>query len=298
MKTRDLIDLVLLAAIWGASFLFMRVAAPDFGPVAMSAVRVAGAAAVLMPMLVLGGDGGSLVRHWRPLMVVGVLNSAIPFVLFGYASLAISAGLSSVFNAATPLFGALVAWLWLREPLPRWRLLGLVIGMAGVLGLAWHRAGGALGAKPGTDDLAAAGAVVACLLATVLYGFSANFARQRLMGVPAISVAAGSQLAAALALAVPAAVTWPARAPGLWSWLSVAGLALLCSALGYVLYFRLIANLGATRAASVTFLIPVFAVLWGGWLLNEPVDAPMVLGCLVTVLGTSLVMGLWPRRPA
>lgn len=296
MRTRDLIDLVLLAAIWGASFLFMRVAAPEFGPVAMSAVRVAVASIVLMPLLVLGGDGASLVRHWRPLALVGVLNSALPFVLFGYASLVITAGLASVFNAATPLFAALIAWLWLREPLTRWRLLGLVVGMAGVLGLAWHRAGGALGAQPGADDLAAAGAVLACLLATLLYGFSVNFARQRLAGVPAIAQATGSQLAAALALAVPTAITWPARMPGGWSWLSVLALALLCSALAYILYFRLIANVGATRAASVTFLIPVFAVLWGGWLLNEPIDAPMVLACLVIVIGTSLVVGLWPRR--
>lgn len=211
MRTRDLIDLVLLAAIWGASFLFMRVAAPEFGPVAMAAVRVAVAAIVLLPVLVLGGQGGSLIRHWRPLALVGVVNSALPFVLFGYAALVISAGLASVFNAATPLFGALIAWLWLREPLTRWRMLGLVVGMAGVLGLAWHRAGGALGAQPGAGDLAAAGAVLACLLATLLYGFSVNFARQRLVGVPAI-------------------------------------------------------------------------------------DAPMVLGCLVIVIGTSLVVGLWPRR--
>ncbi len=299
MRTRDLVDLLLLAAIWGGSFLFMRVATPEFGPFAMAGLRVAGAAMLLLPMLVLAGDGPALRRHWWPLAVVGVLNSALPFALFGYALLAITAGLASVFNAATPLFGALIAWLWLREPLTRWRALGLVLGMAGVLGLAWHRAVGALGAKPGVEDLAAAGAVAACLLATILYGFSANFARQHLVGVPAMVQATGSQTAAALALAVPAFITWPQHQPGAVAWASVVGLALLCSALAYILYFRLIANAGAARAMSVTFLVPVFAVLWGAWVLNEGVDAPMVLGCLVIIVGTSLVLGLWPRpRPA
>lgn len=291
MKTRDTLDLLLLAALWGASFLFMRLAAPAFGPWAMAELRVAGAALFLLPVLAWRGEVGVLARRWRDIGFVGITNSALPFALYGYAALAITAGLASIFNAATPLFGALFAWAWLREPLTRWRVLGLAVGMAGVLGLAWDKAG----VKAGAEGLAVALAIGACLLATVLYGFSASFTKKRLAGVPSMALATGSQLGAAVALAVPAALHWPAAAPGAGAWAALAALSLLCSGVAYILYFRLIARVGAANATAVTFLIPVFGMLWGGWLLAEPVTASMLAGCAVILVGTSLVLGLWPR---
>ncbi|MBS0440586.1 MAG: DMT family transporter [Proteobacteria bacterium] len=289
MKTNDLAELVALAAIWGASFLFMRLGASEFGPVALAAVRVAGAALVLMPLLHWRGQMGELRRHWRAIFVVGVTNSALPFLFFSYAALAISAGLSSIFNASAPLWGALVAWCWLRERPTLPRTLGLAIGFAGVVGLAWEKAS----FKPGGSGWA----IVACLAAALCYGFSANYTKKRLQGVAPMAVAAGSQFAAALLLALPALWWWPAALPSAHAWAMVALLALLCTGLAYLLYFRLIAHVGAANAIAVTFLIPAFAVLWGWLFLAEALTPAMAIGCAVILLGTALATGvLAPRR--
>lgn len=296
MKPRDLLELTLLAAIWGASFLFMRIAAPAFGAVPLAAVRVLGAALVLLPLLALRGEWPALRRHWRPIALVGLTNSALPFVAFGYASLSITAGLASIFNAATPLFSALIASLWLREPMTRTRALGLTLGFAGVVGLALHKAAAASATgTAATADAGVAGAIAACLAATLLYGFSASFAKRHLAGVPSMALATGSQLGAAVLLAPMAALAWPQAMPAPVHWGVALALAVLCSGVAYILYFRLIAHAGPTNAASVTFLIPAFAVLWGWWLLGETVTLAMLAGCAVIVLGTSLVLGLWPR---
>jgi drug/metabolite transporter (DMT)-like permease len=289
MRPGDLRDLVLLAALWGASFLFMRVTAPAFGPLAMAGVRVAGAALLLLPVLRWRGEWPALRRHWRALAVVGLTNSALPFALFGYAALHLTGGLAAIFNAATPLFGALIAWAWLRELLTPWRVLGLVVGFVGVAGLALVKAG----------DTSAGGPVLAigaCLAGPLMYGFSASFTRRRLAGVPSMAVAAGSQLSAALALAVPAALTWPAVAPAPGAWLMLLALSALCTGLAYVLYFRLIANAGPANAMTVTYLVPAFAVAWGALFLGETLTWPMVLGCAVILLGTALATGLLPPR--
>ena len=136
MKPRDAAELLLLAALWGASFLFMRIGAPEFGPAALVFVRVAGASALLLPLLAWHGEGPALRAHWRPLMVVGVFNSALPFLLFTVAALVLNAGLSGIFNATAPLWGAVVAWLWLKDRPTRARAAGLAVGFAGVLFLA------------------------------------------------------------------------------------------------------------------------------------------------------------------
>lgn len=283
-------ELIALAAIWGASFLFMRLGAGEFGPVALSAVRVAGAALVLLPLLLWRGQWGELRRHWRAIFLVGLTNSALPFLFFSYAALGISAGLSSIFNASTPLWGALIGWWWLRDRPSGPRALGLAIGFAGVIGLAWEKAS----FHPGGSGWA----VVACLGAAMLYGLSANYTKKRLQGVAPMAVAAGSQLSAALALAVPALLWWPAAMPSGRAWLMVGLLALLCTGLAYLMYFRLIAHVGAANAIAVTFLIPAFAVLWGWLFLGEPLTAAMAIGCAVILLGTALATGVITPRTA
>ncbi len=285
-------ELLVLAALWGASFLFMRIAAPEFGPWAMAEIRVAGAGVLLLAVLAWRGELRELAARWRTIGFVGVTNSALPFVLYGVAALAITAALASIFNAATPLFAALIGWAWLREPLDRRRAIGLAIGFAGVIGLAGDKAD----FRPGAGHQGIAVAIGACLLATLLYGFSANFTKKYLAGSSAMALAAGSQLGAAIVLAAPAASHWPASMPSAKAWAAVAALAVLCSALAYILYFRLIARLGATNASAVTFLIPVFGMLWGHWLLGEAVTASMLAGCIVILAGTALTLGLVPRR--
>ena len=292
MRFADLGELFVLAALWGGSFLFMRMGAAEFGPVALAAVRVIGATLCLLPLLQWRGQMGVLRTHWRPIFVVGVTNSALPFLCFSYAALSITAGLSSIFNAATPLFGAVIAWLWLKDRLTPSRILGLCVGFAGVLWLAWDKAS----FKPGGSGWA----VVACLAATLLYGISANYTKKRLAGVAPLAVATGSQLSAALVLALPAAWWWPSMAPSPSAWLTATALAVLCTAVAYVLYFRLIAHIGPANAIAVTFLIPVFAVLWGRLFLAEGITTAMFFGCMAILLGTGLATGMLklPERAA
>ncbi|MFL5272791.1 MAG: DMT family transporter [Anaeromyxobacteraceae bacterium] len=291
MSARDVFELLVLAAIWGASFLFMRVAAPELGPVPLIALRVGIAALVLVPVLALRGGFGALRGRATAVVVVGAINSALPFCLLAYATLSLTAGLASILNATSPLWGGLVAHLWLRDRLTRDRAIGLAIGFAGVALLFWGRAS----FKPGGDGRA----VIAALAATLSYGVAASYTKRRLAGVNPLAVAAGSQLAAALLLAPGAALLWPAHAVSPRAWAAVVALALACTALAYVLYFRLIARLGPARAIAVTFLIPPFAVAWGGAFLGERLGARVVLGAAIVLVGTALATGLVKlARPA
>lgn len=288
MKPRDGAELLLLAAIWGASFLFMRMAAPHFGALPLVAVRVTLAAAVLLPLLAWRGQWPALRTHWRAIAVVGLLNSALPFIGFTIAALAINAGLSAIFNATTPLWTALIAWWWLGERPAPVRAFGLALGFAGVLALAAGKASLA----PGEHGVSPALAIAACIGAALLYGVAANFTKRRLTGVPPLALATGSQLAAALLLALPAAWTWPAGSPPAAAWTAALLLAVVCSGVAYVLYFRLIAHIGPSGAASVTFLIPLFAVAWGWLILGEQPTAGMAAGGAVILLGTALATGI------
>jgi len=288
LSKRDLAELSLLAALWGAAFLFMRLGAAEFGPAVLAFLRVAGAAMLLVPLLLARGEALALRQHWRAIAVVGVVNSALPFTLFMVASLALSAALMAVFNATAPIWTALVAWLWLRDTLSRSRWLGLAIGILGVVGLSWGKADfkvSALGVSP-------AWAIAACLLASLCYGIAGNLSRKYLAGVPPMAVAAGSQVSAALFLLLPALWTWPVTPPSASAWGAAATLAFACTALAYVLYFRLIAHAGASNAVSVTFLIPAFAMLWGWLFLGEVPTLTMVAGCAVILLGTALATGV------
>ncbi len=294
MTRRQGAELLLLAAIWGASFLFMRLGAGEFGALALAAVRVAVAAAVLLPLLALRGHGEALRRHWRPIAIVGLLASALPFVAFAHAALAISAGLSSIFNSTVPLWGALVAWLWLGERPAASRALGLAIGFGGVLALGSGKAsftGGVAGPSTGS-------AVLACLVASAMYGFAANYTRRALAGVPALATAAGSQLAAAVVLVPAAAWAWPAQPPSPAAWGAALALGVLCTGLAYLLYFRLIERVGAAEAMSVTYLIPLFGVFWGWAALGETVTPAMAVWGAVILAGVAIANGALARGGA
>ncbi|QDQ81480.1 DMT family transporter [Paraburkholderia megapolitana] len=301
MKRSDLAMLISLAALWGASYLFIRMGAGQFGAVPLAGARAALAALMLTPLLALRGAGGlrELRMHWKPIALVGITNSALPFVLFSFAALTLPAGLSSIFTAATPLFTAVIAWLWLNEKLSSMRVAGLAVGFAGVLWLVWDKT--ALAAHGGAIDVhavshtavhATALAIAACLAATLLYGFSANFSKRRLGGVSPLAVATGSQIVSAIVLAVPAVSLWPATAPAPHAWAALFALALACTAFAYVLFFRLIASVGPSRAMTALFLIPAFGVLWGALFLGETFTMAMAIGCGVILAGTALTTGV------
>ncbi|MBK9244818.1 MAG: DMT family transporter [Burkholderiales bacterium] len=293
MKSRDVFDLLLLAALWGASFLFMRVAAPAFGPVALVEVRVLIAAAFLLPIVAARGGLAELRANGLRAGVIGVVNSAIPFVLFTYAALSISAGFASILNATMPIWAAAVGALWLRERLTALQWSGLALGMAGVAVLVW----GQVDFKPGSSRWAVTLAVAAALAATLAYGVAAHLARRLQAGVSPLVTAAGSQIGAGIALAAPAIWLWPAHNPALSLWLAALMLGVACTAIAYLLYFRLIAHIGAVNAASVTFLIPLFGTLWGALFLGEAVTLQMFAGGAVVLAGTVLALGL-VRAPA
>jgi drug/metabolite transporter (DMT)-like permease len=279
-------EFVLLAAMWGGSFLLMKLGATEFGPFATAFVRVLLASLFLLPLLVWRGQMGALRAHYKPILLVGALNSGVPFVLFGFSVLHISTGLSSIINATTPLWGAVVAWVWLRDKPTPLRILGLVIGFAGVAALAWDKATFKAGASaPGL-------AVLACLVATLCYGIAASFTKKYLTGVPPLASATGSQIGASILLLLPAATHLPAQAPSAIAWAAIVLLALFCTALAYILYFRIIARAGPARAVAVTFLIPVFGVAYGSLFLSEVITSSMVLCGAVIVLGTALSTGV------
>lgn len=284
MKLAWYLELILLAALWGASFLFMRVAVPEFGPVMVAALRVSIAAVILTLLLAAGSRLTELAADAFPLCVVGVLNAALPFSLFAFATLSLTAGFASILNATAPFFSAVVAFAWLRERLTRLQVAGLVLGFGGVWVLLWGKT------APGSD--AAGPAIIACLLATLSYGISANYTRKRLLRASPMAIAAGSQIAAALCLLPLALWRLPAGMPGPEAWLAVVALGVLSTGLAFILYFRLIAHAGATRAMSVTFLIPVFGMLWGMLALDEAVTLSMLAGTAIILVGTALAAGL------
>ncbi|MDO8320627.1 MAG: DMT family transporter [Rhodoferax sp.] len=283
-----LTEFVLLGAIWGASFLFTRLGAAEFGALPTAGLRVGIAALFLLPLLLLRGQRQTLSKHWKKIFLLGMLNSGIPFALYAYALLSISTGLSSLLNATVPLFGALVAWLWLKDRPHGMKILGLLIGFVGVAMLAWGKAS----FKPNAAGLTTGWAVLACLGACLCYGISASFTKRYLGGVPSLVIASGSQLGATIGLALPTLWLWPSQTPSTTAWLALLAVGVLCTGVAYVLFFRLIDKVGAAGSLTVTFLIPVFAVFYGVVFLGESVTAWMLLCGAVILLGTALSMGL------
>jgi drug/metabolite transporter (DMT)-like permease len=279
---------VLLAAIWGASFMFMRMGALELGAIPTAGLRVAIAAVFLWPILMLRGHGRALRTHWKTTFGIGVLNSAIPFACYSYALLYISTGLSSILNATVPLFGAVIAWLWLKDKPNGSRSLGLLIGFAGVAMLAWNKSS----FKPDASGTATGWAVLACLVACLCYGIAASATKKYLAGLPSLVSATGSQIGAALVLAPLTWWFWPDHPLPLRAFVAVTILGVLCTGVAYILYFRIIERAGPARALSVTFGIPVFAVIYGVLLLGEVVT-PWMLGCAAVIIaGTTLSTGL------
>jgi drug/metabolite transporter (DMT)-like permease len=283
-----LLDFLLLAAIWGSSFMFSQIATREFGAFPTAGLRVIIAAAVLVPLLVLRGQWSGIQRHWKMTMAVGVVNSAIPFVCFTYALLSITTGLTSIINATVPMFGALVAWLWLKDRPTGSRILGLCIGFLGIAMLAWDKAS----FRPDANGSSSGLAVLACLFATLCYGVAASLAKRFMGGLPSLVSATGSQLGASALLLPFTLIYWPAQSVSLAAWLSVIVAGVVCTGLAYIVYFRLIERAGPSRALAVTFGIPVFANLYGIVLLGEQLTVWMVFCALVIVAGTLLSTGL------
>ena len=286
------VDFILLGAVWGTSFLFMRWAVVEFGPLPTAGLRVAIAALFLLPLVWMRGLLPELKVHWRRTLLNGMFSSGIPFACISFALLSISTSLSAILNATVPIFGALIAWIWLRDKLNRSRGLGLVLGFVGVVMLAWDANRLTTGPGPNPSSTLTGWAVLACLVACLCYGLSASYTKRYLTGVKPMVIAAGSQIGATLGLALPVIWLWPAEPPGTRAWLSLLAVGVVCTALAYILFFRLIESAGPAKALAVTFLVPVFAVFYGVLLLGETVTLWMLLCGAIILCGTALSTGL------
>ena len=288
MRLKDSTDLVILSALWGASFLFMRIGTPEFGPVVLAALRVGIGSIVLLPILMLHADFRELKDNWGKLAWTGILNTAIPFMLFPFSTLYLTGGFTAILNATAPIFTVLIAWIWLSSRLDAGRIVGFVVGIGGVLVLVWDKASFDL------DGVSLA--ILAAIVASVFYGIGGNYAKKYLQGVSSLAVATGCQLAAAIVLLPGAVALWPAGPISMKAWVAVIAMGIFSTGFAYILYFRLIANVGPASAITVTYLVPGFAILWGAMILDEQVTSSMVIGCVIILAGTSLATGMLPTK--
>jgi drug/metabolite transporter (DMT)-like permease len=272
--------LIALGAVWGASFLFMRIAVPAFGPSVLTGGRIAIGAAALS--LIAWFIGKRLPRgaQWKPAVITGIFYAAMPLWLWGYAAQHLSVSLLSIINATAPLFGALLSLLWLREKMRAVGVAGLALGFIGVAVL--------VGGEGLSDARPPALSIAAAFAASLLYGAISNYWRT-VKGMDAFANVLGSLWVAALAT-LPLMLLFPVReTPGAAAWASIAALGILCTAIAYVGYFRLIEQIGAAPALTTTYLIPVFGTLWGVLFLGEYIGLHHVLGAAMIIGGIALV---------
>jgi prepilin-type processing-associated H-X9-DG protein len=277
---RTPVELLVLAAIWGGSFLFLRIAAPEFGPVALVDLRLGLGALVLSPFLwrarrQLAATG------WLKIAAIGIVNTLLPFLLFAWSAERAPAGVSAIVNSMAVPFAALAAFAMFGERIGGRRLAGLAAGLVGVVVLASGDIGGA-GLGP---------AVAAGTGAALLYGISANLVKRHFSGLPAAAVAAATLACGAVLLSPFAVWQWPSARLSTEAWLSVAALGVVCTGIAYAFYYRLIQRVGAPRATTVTYLVPIFGVVWAWLALGEPLTLGMAVGGALILGGMLFAQG-------
>ncbi len=284
MKLSDILLFLLLASIWGSSFIFMRATAEVFGPIALIAIRIGVAALCLMLFLFTRERKKEFIKHWRTLAWIGITNSAIPFCFLAYASVYLTGGTVAILNAMTPIFAAWIAHLWLKDNMTRLQFLGLVISILGLTLLVWNKV---------SWDVKTWWPILAGVIASFLYGISNNATKKYLSDVSTMTKTAGSLFFAALFMLILLPFFMPDfKTVSNVEWLYAIILGVVCTAIAYFIYFRLVQNIGPARTASVTFIIPIFSFLWGYLLLGEVVTARMWGAIIIILLGMSLVLQL------
>lgn len=281
---RTPLEILVLGAIWGGSFLFMRIAAPHFGPLPLVEVRVALGALMLSPFL-WRARGQLTAAHWRCFLVIGILNSAIPFSLFAWGAERAPAGIGAIANSMTVLFTALIAFAFYDERIGTRRALALIAGFVGVVILASGRTAG--------DNIMLA--AIAGTSASLCYGIAVNLTKRKLIDLPAVVGVSGTLSCSALMLAPLAVASWPADSIPSSSWLAAVALGVLCTGFAYFLFFRLIQRISATRAVTCNYLIPAFGVGWA-WLLLGETPTPTMLVSGVLILGSVIFSQREPTR--
>ncbi len=288
MSKRDLLRLFLLAAIWGASFIFMRILAPAIGAGLTVFLRLMLAGIALLIGFKAAGYDFETRKYWKQYLVTGAVNSALPFLLYAYAALHMPASYMSILNSSTPLFGVLFSALWLGESLTLQKLAGLAMGSIGVALVAGTGAAGM--------DSHFVSAALACLAGSSCYAVAGIYIKKFAVGVKPAGIATCSQLAASIILLPtfldlpPVAVFTPLVLGSIFM------LSLVCSGIAYLLYFSLMESAGPSKALTVTFLVPGFGMVWASLFLHEHITAAMLAGCLLIIAGTACVIGLFGRK--
>lgn len=284
MGGRDLGALLLLSALWGASFIFIRVAVDDLGPFVLVELRVGLAAAGLALSAALLRHLPKLRVRWRQFALLGLVNVAIPFSLISAAEINLTASLAAILNSTTVMFTAIVAAVWMGDALTRRKVFGVVLGIIGVTVL--------VGWDPIAVDWAVILSVGAMLVASLGYALGSVYAKRTFMGSSPLAIATGQLTAASLLMMPLAAASVPDERPSTIVVLSVLGLALPSTALAYMLYFRLISNVGPTSTSTVTLLVPLFGLVFGVVLLDEPVGLGTIAGLILILSSVTLITGL------
>ena len=290
MSSADTLRLLLLSSLWGLSFIFMRVAAPEFGPIPLVLVRMGIGALLLLPLLLSLRYVRLIWQHKGPLLLLGVVNHVLPFSLLALATTRLEAGFTSLINATTPIFTALLGAAFFATPVQRQQYLGLALALLGVYVLSADRLDFALGGDGWF--------IIAILGATFCYGIAGNYSKTRLGHLPTRVLAAGSSAMSALVLLIPGVLLWPSDPISPLAWGNALALAMLSTTLAFLLYFGLLASAGATAASTVTFLVPVSALLWGYWLLDETLSLQVIAGMVITLLGTAIATKMLRFRPS
>ena len=289
MGGRDLGALLLLSALWGASFIFIRVAVPALGPFVLVELRVGLAAVALALCAAFLGRLPKLRVRWRQFALLGMVNVAIPFSLISTAEINLTASLAAILNSTTVMFTAVVAAVWMGDALTARKVVGVVLGIVGVTVL--------VGWDPIVMNWFVVLSVGAMLAASLAYALGSVYAKRTFAGSPPLAIAIG-QLTAAATLMLPlAAVSVPDERPSTIVVLSILGLALPSTALAYMLYFRLIENVGPTSTSTVTLLVPLFGLLFGVVLLDEPVGLGTLAGLVLILSSVTLITGLGAASP-
>ena len=287
MRAEEVGRLLLLSALWGGSFLFMRIAAPVLGPIVVAESRVLIAGIALLLYACAAKRSMELRSRWRQYLIIGATNSAIPFTLIAAAQLRLPASSAAILNATSPLFGAVIAGIWIKEPLTLRKIGGLILGIAGVILL--------VGWSPMDLSIELALSMGASLMAAGFYGIASVYTKAKIAGAPSLGMAVGSQLGASLLLLPLIPIVPPFRPPSGGVLFCVLLLALGSTGLAYLLYFRLIVDVGPAKALTVTFLVPIFGVTWGALILGEQITSSGLIGCAIILVGTSFVLGVHPR---
>jgi len=284
LTSHDLVDLFLLSALWGGSFLFLRIAAPVFGPIFLIEMRVLTAFIFLFPVFLYFGRLQEALRHWKIICLISVANMALPFCLLAFASLSIGAGFASILNATVPFFTAIVAFLFYQQRMTRAAVAGLFLGFGGVLILVADPES----VNPARNNMLA---ISAGLLAAISYAIAANVTATHLRGISGLAITVGSLFCASVYLLPLAVWQRPDVIPTGRIWFSVIALGVLSTGLAYLLFYRLITRIGSYRAVTVTFLVPMFSIAWGFLFLGEAVTVFILLGCIFVLLGVGMTTG-------